>query len=40
MAKLLLILIFAGALADWLSPSEPELLIDSPQHRATLDGAR
>jgi hypothetical protein len=40
MAKLLIILIISGALADALKPSEPPLLIDSsPYQSAPLDAA-
>jgi len=40
MAKLLFILIMAGALADGLTPKEPPLLIDSPPSpTAPLDAA-
>lgn len=39
-AKLLIILILSGALADVLKPSEPPLLIDSaPYQSAPLDAS-
>jgi hypothetical protein len=39
-AKLIVILILSGALADALKPSEPPLLIDSAPYQSTLDAAR
>ena len=35
MAKLLLILIVGGALSEAMAPSQPPLLIDSPQAAST-----